>query len=465
MQTRTRPGNLLLIDSQMCKDAHINLTRISLLLAAAGLAACSSGNPRSTGERISAGQFVTSHAPAASSSNGAASPAAPPTTATAGTADPTPSPAGSTASPATASTSTTGQQVPTPRPMPETLALRSFVGEPQVVGTPAKPTDNPIVLESVIGQINGRPLFASEVLTPLDGRLRAAASEVGGDRTRFMRATSQAVTEVVTRKVIDELMLAEAQASLPPETRQGLFYFLGKIQQNLVSTQAGSALQADEALRETTGRTLQQQARELLERELINNEMRSKVMPRVNVPWRLIRQDYERNSKKYDLPGSATLRVITVPAADADAVRRAEEAIASKPFAEAAAMDFNGFLQSQGGLAVREVAGPYGEAPLFADAAWNDAAWKLQPGQTSPPTPVRTNLVWVHLERLEPGSTIPLYDAQTEIDGVLRDRKFQQERDVYLQRLLARGSFTPLESMAQEAMVIAIERYLSPGAR
>jgi len=349
--------------------------------------------------------------------------------------------------------------------MPETLALRSFVGEPQVVGTPAKPTDNPIVLESVIGQINGRPLFASEVLTPLDGRLRAAASEAGGDRTRFVRATSEELKGVVTRKVIDELMLAEAQASLPAETRQGLFFFLGKIQQNLVSTQAGSALQADEAFRESTGRTLQQQARELLERELIANEMRSKVMPRVNVPWRLIRQDYERNSKKYNLPGKATLRVISVPAADADAVRRAEEAIASKPFAEAAAMDFNGFLPSQGGLAVREVAGPYGESQLFADAAWNEAAWKLQPGQTSPPTPVRNSLIWLHLERLEPGETISLYDAQTEIDSTLRDRKFQQERDVYLQRLLARGSFTPLESMVQEAMVIAIERYLSPGAR
>ncbi len=342
----------------------------------------------------------------------------------------------------------------------DTLALRSFVGEPDVAAAPATPTDKPIILESVIGQINGRPLFASEVLTPLDGRLRAFAADSRGDRARFARDASNDLIGVITSKVRDELILAEAQASLPLETRQGLFYFLGKIQQNLVSTQSGSALQADEALRESTGRTLQEEARDRLERELINNELRTKVIPRVNVPWRLIRQDYERNFARYNPPGSATLRVIAVAATDVDAVREAEEAISTKPFADAASMEFNTFLRSQGGLAKRELSVPYGQSQLFADKAMTEAAQRLAPGQTTSPIPWDGKLAWIHLEALDPGKGVSLYDAQLEIESALRDRKFGQERDVYLRRLLERGSFTRIDSMVQEAMTIAIERYM-----
>jgi hypothetical protein len=334
-----------------------------------------------------------------------------------------------------------------------------------LAATPAKPAAAPIVLESVIGQINGRPLFASEVLTPLDGRLRAIAVDSKGDENVFMRTAATDVISVITAKVRDELMLAEAQATLPAEVRAGLISFLGRIQQNLVSTQAGSALQADEALRETTGRTLQQEARDRLEQELIRNELRTKVIPRVNVPWRLIRQEYERSYDKYNPPGTATLRVIAVPTSDAAAVQAAQEAIGNKSFAEAAGMEFNTFLRSEAGLARRELTGPLSEAELFADAAMTEAARKLEPGQTTAPIAWGDQTAWVHLESLDREAGVPLYDAQLEIELALRDRKFNLERNVYFERLLARGSFTRIESMVQEAMAIAVERYMQPQAQ
>lgn len=426
---------------------RVQLLRPALLAALAGLVACSSAKPAKQAERLTPQQFAQGPAaapPAQDSQKPAPAPAPVPASAPAAASRPAPAP------------------LPTPEPPPDTLALRSFVGEPDLEANPAQPVARPIVLESVIGQINGRPLFASEILTPLDGKLRALAEQVKGDRNAFVRTASTDIIGVITNKVRDELILAEAQASLPAEARQGLFYFLGKIQENLVSTQSGSALQADEALRETTGRTLQQEARDRLERELITTELRNKIVPRVNVPWRLIRQEYERNYDTFNPPGAATLRVIAVPAADADAVRRAEEAIASGPFAAAAAMDFNSFLRSEAGLAKRDLEGPYAQAELFADEAMTRAAQKLQPGQTTPQITWGDRLAWIHLESLERPPGISLYDAQLGIETSLRERKFIQEREIYFKRLLERGSFTRIESMVQEAMTIAIERYLPP---
>ncbi len=436
----------------MSKDARIVITPV-LLLAALGAASCGSATTRpSRGEEVlRAEQFVLTDVPREPAAD-APKPSSGDTPAERGDAE---VPVASTNAPQPPAAA------PRRRTVDDTLTLRSFVGKPDLDNSPAQPTDAPVVLESVIGQINGRPLFASEVLTPLDGQLRAEAEKVNYNRAAFQAAATSAIQGIIISKVRDELMLAEAQASLPLEVRQGLFAFLGRIQQNIVSTQAGSALQADEQLRESTGRTLQQEARDRLDQELIRNELRTKVLPRVNVPWRLIRQDYERNYTKYN-KGTAVLRVIAMPAGDADAVRAAEEAIASKPFAEAARMEFNTFLRDSGGVAERELNAPFTESPLFAETSWDEAAWALRPGETSPPVRYGDKIAWIHLESLDEDQGVSLYDAQLEIESNLRNRKFMQERDTYFIRLLERGSFTDITVMVQEALAIATERYLPP---
>ncbi len=439
----------------MRMDALCSARTSAMLLAAAVLGACGTSNSAPRSERLIAEQFASVNASPVAGAGPSVGPTPPP--AGAPTSEPDVTGATQVRTPPAGSVAASA---PT-----DTLALRSFIGEPDVSATPASAVDTPIVLESVVGQINGRPLFASEVLTPLDGKLRALAAQVNNNRAQFARGATNDIIQVVTNKVRDELILAEAQASLPPEVRQGLFAFLGRIQKNLVSAQSGSELQADEALRESTGQTLQQASRDRLERELIGNELRTKILPRVNVPWRLIRQEYDRNFDKYNPAGAATLRVISVPLADANAVRRAEEAIATKPFAEAAAMDFNAFLRSEGGLAQRELDRPYEQSPLFANEAMTIAAQKLSEGQTSPPVKWNDNLAWIHLESIDPGEAVTLYDAQLDIESDLRDRKFNQERNIYFERLLARGSFTRIESMVEESVAIAIERYLPPQAQ
>ncbi|MBX3402368.1 MAG: peptidyl-prolyl cis-trans isomerase [Phycisphaeraceae bacterium] len=425
----------------MRTEATILTFATAALLALCGLAACRSDESRPQPARVTAERFAPRHAP----------PADEPPAADARPAD-QPAPTAPARPPRT--------QPPAAAMRADTLPIRSFIGEPELApALHVAPAADSVVLESVIGQINGRPVFASEILDPLDGKLRAIAERVGADRTAFRNESAMEVLGVLQKKIRDELILAEARSSLTPEQQQGLFFFLGQVQRSMVSQQAGSRLLADEATRESSGRTLQQEARDQLELRLIEHEINRKIYSRVNIPWRLVRQEYERDPDRFNQPGVAVFRVISVPMADAERVRAAEQAIAEKPFAEAAAMDFNAFLRDTGGLQRREFRGELSQAGLFA-APLNDAARALNIGETAGPIRWDNALAWLHLESVEPPISRSLYDAQMELDLELRDRKRRAESEVYFMRLLSRGSFTEIERMIEQVLAIAAERYL-----
>jgi hypothetical protein len=434
----------------MRTEATTLLLAPAALLALAGLAACRSDAPKAEPAAVSADRFAPRQ------EQGAA---------------PTPA---VDAGDAVGDSARSADPAPIPRaraqasgaaPRADALPIRSFIGEPEVAAAAnVAPAADPVILESVVGQINGRPVFASEVLDPLDGKLRAIAERVGADRAAFIAAARPEIRGVLLKKIQDELILAEARASLTPEQQQGLFFFLGQVQRSMVSQQAGSRLQADEATRETSGRTLQQEARDQLELKLIEHEINRKIYSRVNIPWRLVRQEYERNADRFNEPGVAVFRVIAVPMADADRVRAAEQAIAERPFAEAATMDFNTFLRDSGGLARREFRGELSEADVFA-APLNETARALAVGQTVGPIRWDNALAWVHLESVQPPRVRSLYDAQLDLDFELRDRKRRAEGDVYFERLLSRGSFTEIGRMISQVEAIAAERYLPARAQ
>lgn len=430
----------------MRTDAPRSLLLPAAICACAILAACRSDAHKPTTTRLTADRFAAATQPAPVQAP-AAEPPRPST--------PPPAPTPTPPRPAQAS----APVAPSAQPA-DSLPIRSFIGEPKLAANVA-PAADPVVLESVIGQINGRPVFVSEILDPLDGKLRELARESRGNRPAFINAARPQILGELRRRIQDELILAEARDALTPEQQQGLFFFLGQVQKNIVSQQAGSRLQADEALREGTGRTLQQEARDKLEQALINEEINRRILSRVNIPWRLVRQEYERDPARFNPAGVAIFRIIRVPHADAQRVREAEAAIADKPFAEAAAMEFNEFLRDSGGLQRREFRGELSQASLFAPAL-NEAARSLTPGRTVGPIRWDDGLAWIHLESIDQPQPKSLYDAQMELEAELRDRKRKVEGEIYFQRLLDRGSFTEIGRMIAQVESVAAERYLSP---
>lgn len=333
---------------------------------------------------------------------------------------------------------------------------------PTIDPAPVRSADT-VIIESKVGQINGRPVLASQILEPLDGRLRAMAAQQK-DPNVWRREASRLIANQLISRVRDELVLAEAQSSLTSEQRQGLIYFLGRLQENLVSAQGGSAVQADEALRSSVGRSLQEEAQDQLDRELIEFELRSKVSPRVAVPYRQIRLEYDRQSEKFNPAPTATFRMIWIDEKDQATLQNVTTSLTPETFAAVAGSPTNQFLRDkQGRVDVLLKSADLSQTQLFSMSELDAAAHKLSPGQISPPTPIKGYVAFIKYESLDQPRIVPLYEAQLELDQALRERRFTQETTRYFERLFDRGSFSDIESMTRLLVEIALQRYQPRG--
>ncbi len=359
-----------------------------------------------------------------------------------------------------------GAAAPGPASAASQSDLKTAIGAPSVESG-AGPAGTAMVIDSVVGQINGRPVFATEVLEPLDGALRAAGL-AAKDLTAWQRTAAAAIVPELKRRIADELILSEARRSLSPEQKQGLLHFLGQIESSLVSENSGSSVKADENFREQTGRSLKQEAEDIKDRELIRHEIATKVDPRVAVPWRDVQNEYERQHDKWNPPAEYTFRLIYAPTENTENVAKLQALIAGgTPFekiAEDAANDFN---QREQGKLVRKSSGTQGEGEFSPWPDVNNALRTLSVGQTAGPIefapdkarPNAKRTAWVHLEKIDQPPSTSLYEAQLDVTADLRSERETDERQRYFERLWKRGNVSKLEVMVDKLLNIATERY------
>lgn len=344
---------------------------------------------------------------------------------------------------------------------------RGQVGGPAVSQTPAVVSGEPVTVDSVVGQINGRPVIASEILESLDGVLRADAASAKSAGEWRQSAARRIVAEL-RRRVVDELVLSEARRSLTPEQRLGLLRFLENIQGRLVSQQQGSSVAADELLRQQSGRGLREEAEDIRNQELIRFEIKQRVDPRVQVAWRDVKNEYERSFVTWNPPAEYTFRLIYVAAENAAGVASISDALQSgKPFVEVAALEANEFVRRDGGKLVRKHAGAQSEGEFSPTPELNAALRSLGVGQTLGPItfapdatrPERKRTAWVHLEKIDSPEGTPLYDAQLEITADLTSQRRSTEEQRYLERLFKRGNVSSMETMGEKLLAVATDRY------
>lgn len=318
-------------------------------------------------------------------------------------------------------------------------------------------------VDSVVGQINGRPVYASEFFAPMDARLRSEAARL--PPARWVEQTRQIVLNALRERMREELLLAEFQASLTREQRQGLLAFVGNLRQRLVAENLGSESLASSRLEEAEGLTLDQKIQQQRDTEIIRAQLTRAVGDRLYVSWREIELEYERNYDQYNPAPIARLRMIQVPAANTERVDAVREALASgTPFAEVASSSSD-FRASEGGLwTIAVERGGYEATRIFAPDELNRVAVGLSPGQVSEPFAWANSTVWLHLEAIEQPPTRSLYDAQIEIHNRLRFQRWQEEEGEYYVRLFGRASVTDLDEMFSRLMEIAVQRYLQQPA-
>ncbi|MFU8829849.1 MAG: peptidyl-prolyl cis-trans isomerase, partial [Phycisphaerales bacterium] len=324
-------------------------------------------------------------------------------------------------------------------------------------------SNNGIFVDEMVGQINGRPVYAAEFLRTLDDALRAEAIErPPGEWVQF---AGRLIQNQLLERIRDELLIAEFNAGLSYDERIGLFAFIDQIQQGIVDRDLGSAARADERLRTSENVSLRGKAQEQFNREVVFEQLRREVTRKVQVSWRDIRRYYEQNISIFQPPASARLRVLRVPDADRDRVSPLLEQ--RSQLAETIERETT-FRRQEGGVIELEL-GPDGlaGAEFFGPAALNDPATRLEVGQLSEPIEFSNAVWWLYLEEVVQPETVSLYDAQNRIEQLIRSEREQDERSRYFERLFGSSTMTEqqLMEMRDRLMQFAIERYLAPEDR
>ncbi len=362
------------------------------------------------------------------------------------------------------------------RPRPPVLGPMSVGGDvadaiarpgdprPAPVGEDA-PTAREVVVDAVVGSINGRPIRADAFLLPKEARLTALALEKGMTRARWRQVAKGEIEAQLFAIVQDELLRAEAMAMLKPEDRDNLAAYMRLQQRSLLAQYQGSVEQANETISSREGKTFFDKLRETEKKALIQMVLREKINPHVQVTSADVREYYESHAEEFNPPPVYTFRRITIAASKADAAAEVRRRLASgEAFEKVAGIEANVSRNDDNGAWRQSWDGDQSEGEFFSAGPLNDAARAMAPGEVRGPIEVGRWLEWLAFEGVEARSRT-LYEAQHDIEATLLNLRFAEQRDRYFGRIFDRPKMVELSVAAERLLNLAEERYFDGTAR
>lgn len=324
---------------------------------------------------------------------------------------------------------------------------------PATVERPAPPTPEGLeLIEAKVGDINGKPIYASSFFEPIAARLTAEAERL--QPSAWRRQAAQIIAPRLDGMIADELLRAEALASLTPTQRLGLRSFLTNFRNDILTENLGSA-----QLASRRGQSLDEALRDKEIETLVGLTLFREVNKRVHVSWRDIKQRYERDFKDFNPPPTAVFRMIRLATDDAEGVARVTRRLEDGDAFELVASDpDNTFRQGDAGLYRAEFEGGYDEGAFFGSDDLNAQARSLAVGGTAGPFAVGSYTCWLKLEAIEQES-IALYDAQLRINRDLTVERRTEARTEYLTHLIERARVSNRDEILLRLLNIADERY------
>ncbi len=341
----------------------------------------------------------------------------------------------------------------------------------------------PITVESLIGKVNGRPIFANAVLDSVEDKLRAALRRDKLTQTQFedylLFELGLQVSELVKRDVL----LTEANSGISQELAYGLFAVIGQMRKDLASTQGGSKSQMRKLAQEQEGESVDSFLETNRETILIEKLYREKIWPNVSVTWRDIQRVFEKiHIEEFDSiievederiqivrEGLTKLPLEAIPAArgiiilgrirlDAEDPRIdtvLELFAKGKPFLEvAAAVDAeNGGVWSrhdlkQGGIEALGLSDSIIEGLLNSEEENRMFTHKTSKSQQ-----------WIAILELKEPISVYNREVQIAVRNQLRNEQFNLELNRYLQTIWGEHGLAEINKMAIRATKIALQRY------
>jgi hypothetical protein len=352
----------------------------------------------------------------------------------------------------------------------------------------------PLTIEALVGQVNGRPIYANNVLDPVADQIEAASKKMS--RTEFADEIRSALYAEQDRMgttirggrmyelVITDLLLSEAVSGMSKEQSYGLLAIVGQMRSDLTSSQGGSETRMRELIEQQAGITVDKYLELQRDQILIDALYRQKIWPKVNVTWRDIQREFEQLTLGDDLllateeeertqrvlmglrqgktlgnieaaRGTVTLGMIRFNKDDS-IVKEIRGAFADGlSFQEVAAK----YDIKDGGVWETFQMGLGGIEDIEVGSVIKSQLEGMGVGDYIAPFELGSTIVWISV--LEVKQPISLYNRRIQIalQNALRWIQFNREKDRYVESLWGEGSLDEVKSMADRVTNIAVRRY------
>ena len=352
-----------------------------------------------------------------------------------------------------------GEEVVTQRSVVETEAD----GTEKVVATLAPTEDIRVkpggrwTVDSLVGQINGRPVYASKFMQSIEDRILRIVAE--NPRAAAQRMIAQLVAERFEQYINNELIIAEAEGMLTPEMREGIFAWLQSVQEQTVSGYGGNRTEATQSLQDQFGMTMDQYLQERRDEALAQNLLSRRVKPRTIVSWRDVERQYSILEKEFDPSPIVTIGRIRVTESETamleDVRARLARGEAFVDVAKVAGMERDGVWR-------QDKLPPSGIAGLDLAEDIRKALAAAEQGKPTTEVKRGTSVYWFCLLSEEIIEARPIFDPilQRRIRGGLQEQRARYEQFRYLASLRDRWVTNDIDQMTRRLTDIALARYL-----
>ena len=319
--------------------------------------------------------------------------------------------------------------------------------------------DRTFVVDAMVGQVNGKPIYASIVFAEIGTEELELLGRVN-TRGRFRDSAFRLIYLKLREIVENAVILAEAERGLSQHQHLALLGMLEKEREKIIADYGkGSLKLARENLFREKGVTIEEELANRRKKALSDQYVRTKILPHIRIYDRAVKNYYQDHPEQFNPAPSVTVRIMTV-STTSSAVAVDEALAAGEPFEDVAAQ-FSNLHREDGGF-VLTVQTPLAE---FAEVAWpelNEAVRPLKPGQHSGRVTLEDSYGWIKLEQLEQSQTQTLEEVYLAIEEELKVARFRKESFKYMAGLLSRSSYTPIEQMADALLNVAMSRYANP---
>lgn len=312
-------------------------------------------------------------------------------------------------------------------------------------------------VDALVGQINGRPIFANEFFEPIAEELVAAASNP--DRAVGRQQFIGTVKAFFKRTVDNELIVAEAESQLSPEQQEGLLAWIRSIQEETIAERGGSRAAAEASLASEEDKSLDEFLAQRRDVALAMRLLNQRIEPRAIVSWREVLQAYERDAKIYNPPRQIRIgRIQLDSAADAERIARVEAMVAEgKVFSEIV----RELGLADGGLWQSSDLPADGIEGLPLTDAVKTRIKDLPVDRVSPSLQQRGFTSWFAVIAIDQPVARTVYDRELQlaITEQLRDIRRTIERQRYISTLRSRWVTDDISDMEERLVAFALERY------